>query len=78
LIHRKETIDVDPAKSVGEDPCLFTTLDWDFLPPPEALLANNWRMALPWKNIARIKPADRAAIQANGGASATANGLLAI
>lgn len=67
----------DPAKSVGEDACPFTTLYWDFLLRHEPLLAKNQRMALQVKNIARLDPANRAAIQerakrikANGGAPA--------
>ncbi len=75
----------DPAKSVGEDACPFTTLYWDFLLRHEPLLAKNQRMALQVKNIARLKPADRTAIQArareikaNGGAPAAASGLLAL
>jgi deoxyribodipyrimidine photolyase-related protein len=75
----------DPAKSVGENACPFTTLYWDFLLRHEPLLAKNQRMALQVKNIARLKPADRAAIQAraaeikgNGGAPATTGGLLAL
>jgi deoxyribodipyrimidine photolyase-related protein len=54
----------DPAKSVGDDACPFTTLYWDFLTRHEKLLAANQRMALQVKNIARLKPADLAAIQA--------------
>ena len=67
----------DPAKSVGEDACPFTTLYWDFLLRHEPLLARNQRMALQVKNIARLNPANRAAIQeqakrikTNGGAPA--------
>jgi deoxyribodipyrimidine photolyase-related protein len=75
----------DPAKSVGEEACPFTTLYWDFLIRHEALLATNQRMALQVKNIARLKPTERTAIQAraqeirgNGGAPAAAGGLLAL
>ena len=75
----------DPAKSVGEEACPFTTLYWDFLIRHEALLAKNQRMALQIKNIARLKPPERTAIQAraqeirgNGGAPAAAGGLLAL
>jgi len=69
----------DPAKATGEDACPFTTLYWDFLLRHEKLLAANQRMALQVKNLARLKPAERAAIQAraksiraNGGAPAGA------
>jgi deoxyribodipyrimidine photolyase-related protein len=75
----------DPAKSVGEEACPFTTLYWDFLLRHEPLLAKNQRMALQVKNIARLKPAERAAIRAraeeikgNGGAPVVADGLLAL
>lgn len=73
----------DPAKSVGESACPFTTLYWDFLLRHEPLLAKNQRMALQVKNIARLKPAERAAIQGraseirdNGGAPVAVGGLL--
>ncbi len=75
----------DPAKSVGEDACPFTTLYWDFLRRHETLLAKNQRMALQVKNLARLKPEDLTAIQArageikkNGGAPMPAGGLLAL
>jgi deoxyribodipyrimidine photolyase-related protein len=75
----------DPAESVGEDACPFTTLYWDFLLRHEALLAKNQRMALQVKNLARIKPAARTAIQAraqeikdHGGAPTPADGLWAL
>jgi deoxyribodipyrimidine photolyase-related protein len=74
----------DPAKSTGDDACPFTTLYWDFLLRHETLLAKNQRMALQVKNVVRLKPSDRAAIQAraneiraNGG-SPLAVGLLGI
>jgi deoxyribodipyrimidine photolyase-related protein len=73
----------DPAKSTGDEACPFTTLYWDFLLRHEPLLAKNQRMALQVKNIARLKPTERAAIQAraceirdNGGAPAASGGLL--
>lgn len=75
----------DPAKSVGENACPFTTLYWDFLLRHEALLAKNQRMALQVKNLARLKPADRTDIQArtreikgNGGAPTAVVGLRAL
>jgi len=74
----------DPAKSTGEDACPYTTLYWDFLMRHETMLAKNQRMALQVKNVARLKLADRMAIQtraneirANGG-SPLAIGLLGI
>ena len=57
----------DPAKSTGDAACPFTTLYWDFLLRHEPLLAKNQRMALQVKNLARLKPSERAAIQAHAG-----------
>jgi deoxyribodipyrimidine photolyase-related protein len=57
----------DPAKATGVDACPFTTLYWDFLLRHEARLARNQRMALQVKNLARLKPAARAAIQQRAG-----------
>jgi deoxyribodipyrimidine photolyase-related protein len=53
----------DPAQATGADACPFTTLYWDFLLRHEPLLAKNQRMALQVKNLARLKPAARAAIR---------------
>jgi len=53
----------DPAQRVGERACPFTTLYWDFLHRHEALLANHPRMALQVKNLARLSPAERAAVR---------------
>lgn len=49
----------DPAQRDGEQACPFTTLYWDFLARHEAQLANNPRMALQVKNLARLDPAQR-------------------
>jgi deoxyribodipyrimidine photolyase-related protein len=75
----------DPAKSVGAEACPFTTLYWDFMLRHEALLAKNQRMALQVKNLARLTPKARTAIQAqareikgNRGMPATTGGLLAL
>ncbi len=72
----------DPARATGDEACPFTTLYWDFLLRHEALLAKNQRMALQVKNLARLKPAERAlilekaaALKANDGAPAAADGL---
>jgi len=53
----------DPAKSTGADACPFTTLYWDFLQRHKSRLAANPRMALQVRNLARLKPADLAAIR---------------
>jgi deoxyribodipyrimidine photolyase-related protein len=65
----------DPAKATGADACPFTTLYWDFLLRHKARLAQNQRMALQLRNLARLQPPERALIQqqadeikANGGA----------
>jgi deoxyribodipyrimidine photolyase-related protein len=52
----------DPAQRTGEKACPFTTLYWDFLARHEATLARNPRMALQVKNLARLDPAERAAV----------------
>ncbi len=53
----------DPAKATGAQACPFTTLYWDFLMRHEARLARNPRMGLQVKNLARLSPAERKAIQ---------------
>jgi len=75
----------DPAQATGPEACPFTTLYWDFLLRHEPMLAKNQRMALQVKNLARLRPAERTAIQAqaaaikaNGGAPVPADGLLAL
>lgn len=75
----------DPTQATGAEACPFTTLYWDFLLRHEPWLAKNQRMALQVKNLARLRPAERVAIQAqaaaikaNGGAPVPADGLLAL
>jgi deoxyribodipyrimidine photolyase-related protein len=46
----------DPALSVGEKACPFTTLYWDFLARNRARLGGNQRMALQLKNLDRFTP----------------------
>ena len=71
----------DSAQATGDEACPFTTLYWDFIRRHEKLLAANPRMALQVKNLARLKPAQVAAIRSradeirtNGGAPKTAPG----
>ena len=53
----------DPAKSIGDDACPFTTLYWDFLLRHETFLRKNQRMAMQLKNLARLDASQRQAIQ---------------
>ena len=53
----------DPAKSIGNDACPFTTLYWDFLLRHEKFLTKNQRMAMQLKNLARLDDPKREAIQ---------------
>ena len=53
----------DPAQRTGDKACPFTTLYWDFLMRHEAALANNPRMALQVKNVARLDDAQKQAIR---------------
>jgi deoxyribodipyrimidine photolyase-related protein len=52
-----------PDESTGVSACPFTTLYWDFLQRHEPLLKRNQRMALQVKNLARLSPAQRAAVR---------------
>jgi deoxyribodipyrimidine photolyase-related protein len=52
----------DPAESVGEKACPFTTLYWDFLMRHEDQLGKVGRMDLQLRNLVRIEPAKKAAI----------------
>jgi deoxyribodipyrimidine photolyase-related protein len=65
----------DPAKSVGEDACPFTTLYWDFLARHRATLARNVRMALQLKNLARLDAPTLAAIAARAEAIRAHDGV---
>ena len=57
----------DPNKRTGPNACPFTTLYWDYLLRHEQKLRGNSRMALQVRNIARIKPTEREAIQETAG-----------
>ena len=53
----------DPAQRIGDRACPFTTLYWDFLLQHEPMLARTPRMSLQVKNLVRITPAEKQAIQ---------------
>lgn len=53
----------DPAERVGADACPFTTLYWDFLLRHEGGLRGNQRMGMQLKNLERLGPEQRVAIQ---------------
>ncbi|BBD98273.1 cryptochrome/photolyase family protein [Sphingobium amiense] len=53
----------DVKKRVGEDACPFNALYWDFIARNGKKLARNPRMAMPYRNWARMTDEDRAAIR---------------
>ena len=54
----------DPAESIGEKACPFTTLYWDFLMRHEARLRANPRMVMQIRNVDRLSAEKKSAIQA--------------
>lgn len=52
----------DPAQRSGDTACPFTTLYWDFLMRHETALAQNPRMVLQVKNVARLTDAQKQAV----------------
>ena len=50
------------GKRTEDDACPFNALYWDFLMRHEEQLADNGRMTMMYRNVARLKPADKAAI----------------
>ncbi|WKW12926.1 cryptochrome/photolyase family protein [Pseudogemmatithrix spongiicola] len=64
----------DPAEAVGDDACPFTTLYWDYLLRHESALRGNNRMTMQLKNLTRLSPERRAAIQARADAIRAAGG----
>jgi deoxyribodipyrimidine photolyase-related protein len=61
----------DPKRAVGEAACPYTTLYWDFLIRHESTLADNPRMTLQLRNLARKPGPERAAISAQAEALRT-------
>lgn len=53
----------NPTKRTGPDACPFSTLYWDYLFRHETVLRKNQRMSLQVRNIDRIQPEERAAIE---------------
>lgn len=51
----------DVKTRVGEDACPFNALYWDFIARNAKTLANNPRMAMPYRNWEKMKESDRAA-----------------
>ena len=54
----------DPKQRTGADACPFNPLYWDFLIRHEKKLGGNNRMAMVYRNLERLKPADRKTVQA--------------
>ncbi len=63
-----------PQRAVGEDACPYTTLYWDFLDRHKVSLANNPRMALQLRNLARKSGSERDAIREHADRLRTAFG----
>ena len=55
----------DPKQRTGADACPLNPLYWDFLIRNERKLGGNNRMAMVYRILERLKPADRRAIQAD-------------
>ena len=53
----------DVKAKLGDDACPFNALYWDFMIRNQTTLGGNIRMAMPYKTLERMKPADRKAIQ---------------
>jgi deoxyribodipyrimidine photolyase-related protein len=53
----------DPRERFGDNACPFNALYWDFLMRNEALLANNPRMAMPYRNLARMNAGEKSRLR---------------
>ena len=58
----------DPAQSIGDDACPFTTLYWNFLDRHREVLSRNPRMRYPLANLARKPAAEVDAIRGRAAA----------
>jgi deoxyribodipyrimidine photolyase-related protein len=56
----------DPKIRVGEGACPFNFLYWNFLIANKAVLEGNPRMAMPYRNLARMDKKDRQAFERDG------------
>ena len=54
----------DVTKRYGADACPFNALYWDFMIRNEKVLGGNFRMAMPYRNLGRMKPEERTKLQA--------------
>ena len=63
-------------KRIGDDACPFNALYWDFLIRNEPKLGGNSRMMMVYRNLERIKPADRRSIRAEAERIRTAFGAV--
>ena len=57
----------DVKKRVGDDACPFNALYWDFLIRNQTKLGGNMRMAMVYRNVERMTPADREGGAGTGG-----------
>ena len=53
----------DVKQKLGPKACPFNYLYWNFMIENEAKLANNARLAMPMRNLAKMKPTQRAQIE---------------
>jgi deoxyribodipyrimidine photolyase-related protein len=64
MSHYCQNCRFNPAKSIGEDACPFTTLYWNFLFTHQKKLRKNPRMQLQLNNLKRLKDTELSAIKA--------------
>ncbi len=64
----------DVKKKFGDEACPFNALYWDFMIRNQKTLGGNLRMAMPYRTLERMKPADREAIRSEAERIKTAFG----